>query len=614
MNFIPAQDANPAVRPLGFFRVYIGLTGGFWRGSTAFPAWSLTLSCIALIGLNIAVQLGLNAWNRWFFDALGQKDTSIVVQAIVLFLVILGLSTVIAAGGLVLRMRLQVNWRQWLTMRLTTRWLTEQRFYRLNLAAPELDAPEFRIAEDARIATQPLIDFAFGIASAVLMAIVFFGVLWSSGGSMMVAGYEIHGFMVIAAMIYSAIMTGAMLAIGRPLIVRIEQKNSMEAQLRQDLGRLRENAESIAMVRGEVEEIAGVEARFETVSEAWRSVITRLGGMTLLTNTNTIAAPIVPLLLMAPAYLRGDVSLGGVMQTAAAFVQVQVALNWLVDNYAQIAEWSASAGRVSGLWSALTDLDASIGVDENERISIGESDDGRIHLRSLAVAQHNGKAMIDDADAIIEPGEKILLMGESGTGKSTLIRAVAGIWPWGSGNVLLPAGARIVFVPQKAYLPEGSLRDVLNYPATEAPADDETLTAAMNRCGLRRLTSRLDDVEPWEKILSGGEKQRVAFARLVVQTPDIIILDEATSALDTDSQDSMMELFRKELADATIISVGHRPELADYHTRTLTLTRRDSGVTMSSAEDEARGTRLSRLLRRSMRPRPSPDPSVPAAR
>jgi putative ATP-binding cassette transporter len=580
-------------------RLYCRLTGGFWKGPTAGSAWFFTLSCVVLIGLTIAVQFGLTEWSRYFFDALAQKDSLVVAKAIGVFIVLLAASSLVAAAALAARMRLQAGWRQWLAIRLMLQWLGEQRFYRLSVSAPELDAPEFRIAEDARMATEPIIDLGFGLGSAVVMAAVFLSVLWSSGGSETIGGFEIPGFMVFAAIAYSIVMSGSVLRLGRPLTTRIGRKNIAEAKLRQDLGRVRENAESIAMTRGEADEVIVLRERVGGVALSWRSVIDCIAGMTILTNTNAVAAPVVPLLLMAHQYLAGSVTLGGVMQTAAAFVQVQVALNWLVDNYTRIAEWSASAGRIGGLWTGLSALDESIGDSDDASITIGDSVDGRIHLRALSVARHDGRAMIDETDIVIEPGEKVLLVGDSGTGKSTLIRAVAGLWPWGSGRVLLPAGARIAFLPQSIYLPRGTLREVLEYPSADSPCDDVVLKAAMTRCGLRRFIPRLNETEQWDRILSGGEQQRIAFARLLVQRPDIVIMDEATSALDTDSQDSMMELFRKELSFCTVISVGHRAELAEYHSRTLTLTRNRNGVSMSSRQRDPRARdRLSRLAAR----------------
>ena len=607
---IPVSDPIVPTGSPGILSAYRRLAGGFWKGETAKAAWFLTFCSAALIVLNIAVQAGINKWNGYFFNALDKKDSAIVFQAMLLFGGLALVSTFVAVFSLIVRMRLQVSWRQWLTLRLTDRWLTEQRFYRLSVSAPDIDSPEFRIAEDARVATEPVIDFGFGIATAILTAVVFIGILWSSAGSLTLGGYTIPGFMVFAAIGYSVLMSGSMMMFGRPLVTNIDQKNSAEAKLRQDLARVRENAESIAMIRGESDEISALRTGLDILVASWRGVITQLARMTLLINTNGVMAPVIPLLLGAPNYLNGTITLGGLMQTAAAFVQVQVALNWLVDNYARIAEWLASVGRVVGLWTALSDLDATAG-DEQTRIRFEESEDNTIHIQALSVAQHNGRVVIDEADTSIQEGEKILLSGASGTGKSTLIRAMAGLWPWGSGRVLMPAGSRMAFLPQRAYLPPGTLRQVLEYPAADVAHEDEVLVEALKRCGLARLVKRLDEAERWDQLLSGGEQQRLAFARLLVRKPDIVLMDEATAALDPHSQDEMMSLFREELAFCTVITVGQRPELAEYHDRTLTLTRRESGVRMSAAVSTGNRRRLTNLLRRSLRPRAPRTPAIP---
>ena len=603
-------DTRP--RPPGTVGAYWRLAGGYWQGRTGRMAWMLTLAVAALVIANIAVQYGINRWNAFFFDALEKKQSDIVLSAIGLFAILALSSAAIAVIQLLARMRLQVYWRQWLTERLAERWLGEQRFYRLSIAAPDVDAPEFRIAEDARVATEPVVDFGTGITNAVLTALVFFGVLWTVGGDADVFGFHIPGFMVFAAIAYSVLMSGSMLMFGRPLIARIEAKNAAEARLRAEMGRVRENAESIALIGGEADETRALRGTLQNLVGAWKRQIAQLGRMTWMIGTNWVVAPVFPLLLEAPNYLAGNMSLGALMQTAAAFVQVQVALNWLFDNYPRIAEWLASAGRVTGLWTAFSHLDASVGTDAQDRIVIADSSDGNLRLENLHVAQHNGRVVIDEADTVIVPGDKVLLTGESGTGKSTLIRAIAGLWPWGSGRVLLPPGARVAFLPQRAYIPNGPLRNVLLYPAiNDAAVADRTLIDVLERCGLKRLVPRLDESDRWDKLLSGGEQQRIAFARLLVHKPDIVIMDEATAALDVHSQDSMMELFRHELSAATVISVGHRPELEEYHTRKLSL-RRQASEGASDAE-RARRRKLATLLRRSLRPRPSPDPSHPVS-
>ena len=561
----------------GMLAAYRRLAGGFWRGKSAARAWFFTICCIFLIVANILVQLGINDWNRYFFNALEEKNSTIVFHAMLLFAGLAVLSTVTAVCSLIVRMRLMVNWRRWLTLRLTDRWLAEQRFYRLSVSAPELDSPEFRIAEDARIATEPVVDFAFGIVNAVLMAMVFLGILWSSAGPLSVGGIQIPGFMVIVAIGYSVLMSGSMMVFGRPLIARISEKNSAEAKLRQELGHVRENAESFAMIGGQGDDILVVHVSFNVVLKAWRGVITQLARTTLLINTNGVIAPVVPLLLVGPNYLNGTITLGALIQTAAAFVQVQVALNWLVDNYARIAEWLASAGRVVGLWTALAALDAIAG-DADTRIQIAESEDTSIHIDALSIAQHNGRLEVTEADAQIRGGERVLVSGASVGGESTLIRAFAGLWPWGSGRVLMPPRAGVAFMPRRASLPRGTLREILEHPGSEQPHDEAQLTAALTRCGLRRLTKRLDDTVRWDQVLSAGEQQRLAFARLLLHPPDIVLIDDATAVLDADGQDQMMGLFREELVACTVITVGQRPELAEYHDRTLSLTHRDGGA------------------------------------
>src|SRR5580704_15647944 len=322
------DDKRP--NPKGSVRAYWRLAGDYWKGPTALQAWALTITGLVLVTGNIAAQYGINVWNRTFFNALQQHDQTFAYRAIVLFFVLAFLAALVAVLQLIFRMKLQILWRQWLTRRLVGQWLDEQRFYRLSIAVPELDAPEFRIAEDAKVATEPVVDFGYGIANALLTAVVFFGVLWSAGGSAVFLGWRIPGFMVYAAIIYSIVMSASMMLFGRALIARIEDRNRTEARLRYEMGRVRENAESIAMVGGADDEVKGITSTMQLVTTAWTQVVARQAWLTWLMGGNGVMAPVLPLLLAAPNYLSGEITLGALTQSAAAFVQVQVALNWLV--------------------------------------------------------------------------------------------------------------------------------------------------------------------------------------------------------------------------------------------------------------------------------------------
>ncbi len=551
------------------------LSLGFWLGPTRVKAWGFTLGLFAALLLNLAAAVAVNGWNKFFFDALQYKDEHRILLSIYL---VLGLAVVCALTGALLqqvRMRLQLRWREWLTKTLVRRWMERRRFYQLSIL-DLVDNPEARIAEDGRLAIELFVDFTAGVTNAALTAASFVGVLWFIGGSLTLFGVEIPGYLVIAAVLYSGITSFGVLLIGRPLVARVEQKAAAEADFRYALTRTRENAETIALIGGDEDERVKLDASFDALALPWLKVIGRQTRMMLMSSSNTVLAPVIPLLLGAPKYLAGEMSLGDLMQAAAAFTQVQNALNWLSDNSLRLADWFASARRVAALDSAFRRLDALAEGPGGHAIDLGFSDDGALHLRGLSIAQHDGKVMLADAEVRVPPGEKVLVKGDSGTGKSTLIRAIAGLWPWGSGQILRPRDARIAFMPQRPYIPLGTLRRALDYPHDATPIAPGRTELMLHACGLDHFTARLDEEENWSGILSGGEQQRLAFARVLLKRPDIIIMDEPTSALDELSQTRMMELLRAEVPDAMVLHVAHRPGLDRFHDREIHLKREGS--------------------------------------
>jgi putative ATP-binding cassette transporter len=437
--------------------------------------------------------------------------------------------------------------------------------------------PEYRISEDVRIATESPVEFTVGVVAAFLSAVTFVGVLWYVGGDLSFTWggtrITIPGYLVIASVIYAVLASTVMIFIGRSYVTASEAKAQSEAEMRYALTRLRENGESIALIDGEREEKEGLRAILADVLDRWRAIRKQYMRTTIVAQSSFLLAPVIPVILSAPKYLDGSMTLGQVIQASSAFVTVQTAFNWIVDNYPRLADWTASARRTSSLMVALDGLENAENDTSARRIHMADAPEGvALRLDMVSVALDDGTGVVKDAEVTIAPGERVLIVGESGSGKSTLIRAIAGLWPWGGGEIEIAKGAQLNFLPQRPYVPVGSLLRAAAYPMDEQEIDRKAVIEALKAVGLEQHIERLEeDDEPWEQTLSGGEKQRLAFARLLVHKPDIAVLDEATSALDTASQEKLMNLIRERLPEMTIISVGHRPELEEFHERKLVL-------------------------------------------
>jgi len=555
---------------------------GFWRKGAGPTAWLLTVALIAITLVNLGVQYRINVWYRAMFDALDRKDPSGVLFQSLIFLPLTVANVALAVAALHARMTTQRRWRAWLNGHVLDRWLTGGRYYQLNLIAGDHRNPEYRIADDLRVACDAPVDFAAGIFAAALSAITFIGVLWFIGGALTIhvggRTFAIPGFLVIAAVLYAAVASGSMVVIGRRFVVVSENKNQAEAEYRYAITRLRENGESIALLGGETEERAGLDSAFRTVLKRWRDVLGQWMRTTIVSQTSSAFVPVIPLILSAPKYVEGTMTLGQVMQAASAFVTVQVAFNWVVDNYPRLSDWTASARRVASLLASLERLERADREETTGRITRKESDAAALRLRGLSVTLDDGSAVVNEADVEICPGEKVLVAGESGTGKSTLVRAVSGLWPWGQGEILLRANAKLFLMPQQPYVPLGTLRRAATYPLSPEQVDDQIVRKTLEEVGLGHFIERLDEDTRWENILSGGEKQRLAFARILIHRPDIVVMDEATAALDPPSQEHLMRLILERLPQATVISVGHRPELEAFHNRKLILEYHPEGA------------------------------------
>jgi putative ATP-binding cassette transporter len=608
-----AEDPEQAKRRYLVQRFRIAARS-FWSRKGDRLAWPLSLAVLALILFNVGLQYGINVWNRVIFDALEARDSGTVFFLSAIFVPLAVASVCCGVANVYGRMTLQRRWRAWLTHQVLERWLCGGRYFQLNLVSGDHDNPEYRIAQDLRVATDAPVDFVVGVVSAALSAATFITVLWTIGGALSfhVAGLAITipGFLVLAAVIYSFVASGLMLLIGRRFVTVSESVNQAEADYRYALTRVRENGESIALLGGEEEERAGLDRAFGKVLDEWRKLLGQHMRTTFVSQGSSVLAPVVPIILAAPKFLDGSMSLGQVMQAASAFTIVQAAFGWLVDNYPRLADWSAGARRIASLMVSLDALERAEDGDGMGRIQRNDIEGTAVRLRDLSVTLDDGTAVIDEAEVEIGPGERVLVAGESGTGKSTLVRAIAGLWPWGEGSVDIQSGAKLFLLPQRPYVPTGTLRRAIAYPAAAEQWSTQEIAQVLQQVGLGHLAERIEEEAPWDQTLSGGERQRLAFGRLLLHRPDIIVLDEATSALDPQSQDKLMGLLSSELAHATLVSVGHRPELEAYHSRKIVLERRRGAARFVSDIHLVPRPGRARLISRWLRPRKRRKPAV----
>jgi vitamin B12/bleomycin/antimicrobial peptide transport system ATP-binding/permease protein len=537
------------------------LASGFWTGGSARRAWGLTLGLITCLSLSVGVTLAMNHWHRWFFNALENKQGSTMGVAILVLGAIVATMAAIGVGIVWTRESLQVRWREWLTGQLMTRWLDGNRFYHLGITGTEPANPEYRIADDTRWATELMVDCAIGLFSAVVGATAFIGILWSVGGSLTLpfgqSTVTIPAYMVLAALLYGCCASTIMLFVGRPLVGSVVAKNEAEGQFRFSLMRLRDNAESVALSGGARGEHALASALYAKMVGRWLGIVRQHANLTWITNTSGPLVPIVPLIFATPKYLAGQLSLGEVMQLAAAFVQVQIAISWIVDNYNRIADWYASARRIIELTDACDQVAGRMAAHLAPDVSRSAAQGG-LGVRGLVARDEAGNALSPAVSFKLEAGQQMLLIGPSGSGKTALVRQLAGIWPWGSGQVA--AGARVMVLTQRPYVPATTLRGALLYPHLDlqdgqasAADTNERLMEALGQAGLAHLVGQLDDDVRLDRVLSSGDLQRLGIARVIVHRPDVAVIDEALSAFDDQTQRELLEALKLALPTTSVV-------------------------------------------------------------
>lgn len=561
-------------------RRYARFSGGFWRGATSRLAIGLTVGLGVFLVLRLGVDIGMNRWSRWFFDALERRDAGVAAVAAFAFPLLVFCVAAVGVGIIWMRETLQVRWREWCTARLLDRWLAGKRFYRMRLAPNGMANPEYRISDDVRMATEPLTDLAIGLFTAVLTASAFVAILWTVGGDLdlTIGGASLHvpAFMVIGAVVYGAVVSALMPLIGGSLASAVATRNEAEARFRFDLLNLRENAESIVLADGEAHGRRKLAATYAALAGAWLRVVAQHTKVTWLTNANTAMAPVFPLVLAAPKYLAGELTLGEVMQLASAFAQVQIAIAWLVDHYTRVAEWFASAQRVIELVDELDETDAGAG-SAGALIARLPSDDDSVRLNGLRLVRPTGETVIARAEARLAPGDRIILSGAAGVGKASLMRAIAGLWLSGEGEIFVPKDRAIAYVSANSALQSGRLSDILSYPQSADAHSSAQRLRALEACGAGHLAERLDVQDNWDQAASAREKQRIALARLLVTQPRIVILENAFSCFGASEQIALFDVLARHLPDAILMTTGGAAGLSDLHSRRFVLERNEAG-------------------------------------
>jgi putative ATP-binding cassette transporter len=553
----------------GFLKAFWALTKPYWVSRERGTGLTLLATVVGLALMAVYMEVQFNRWNNDFYNTLQNKDQADFFRELGRFTLLAFTWIIIVVYQRYFQQMLQIEWRTWLTERFLADWLRDQGYYRMQLLNLGTDNPDQRIADDLRLFVDYTLSLSLGLLSAVVTLVSFITILWGLSGAFELWGVNIPGYMVWAALIYAIVGSVLTHLVGRPLIGLDFNQQRFEADFRFSLVRLRENSEGVALYRGEREELAGLRQRFGAVIANWWKLMLKQKQLTWLTSFYGQLAIIFPLVVVSPRYFSGQMQLGGIFQTASAFGQVQGALSWFIGAYGQFALWKATVDRLIGFTQALSKAQAA--EAGGQRIEEGEN----LSLEQLSLELPQGTQLLSDASLEIQPKEDVLVTGPSGSGKSTLFRALAGIWPYWRGRIRLPKGARVLFLPQKPYLPIGSLKRAVAYPDDPAQFSDEQVLAALEAVGLPGFQDRLERSENWAQVLSGGEQQRLAFARALLIKPGWLFLDEATASLPDADQDRLYRLLKERLPATTLVSIGHREALASHHDKRLAFTSRE---------------------------------------
>ena len=546
------------------------LVRSYWRSEERWWARGMLAVVVALSLLQVYMLVLLNQWNNEFYNALQGSNYGSFWPLIGEFTTIAFIYIIVAVYAIYLRQMLEIRWRTWMTKNYLSNWLHKQTYYRLQVTgSADMDNPDQRISDDIGSFISLSLQLSLGVLKQLTTLVAFVFILWQLSGVLDIplgdTVVSVPGYMVFVTLFYSIAGTWIAHKVGKKLIGLNYDQQRYEADFRFSMVRVRENSESIAFYGGEEPEHVTFNERFQRVVTNFWGLMKRTKLLNFYVTGYGQLAIIVPILMVAPKYFEGNLQLGGLMQTISAFGRVQDALSYFVDAYSSIAQYMAVIRRLSGFTAHMEEAEEL--QDDFQREKTGTS----LVLKHIKVDLPNGQPLLQDLSLEISTGDKLLIAGASGCGKSTLLRALAGIWPYGSGEITTPEKWRVMFLPQRPYLPLGSLRQAIYYPQPVPEQETEDIKALLNLFGVSHLADSLDKVDDWSRILSLGEQQRLAFIRILLFKPEIVFLDESTSAMDEDREAEAYDVLSSQLPDTAVVSVGHRSTLRAKHQRELKL-------------------------------------------
>ncbi|PCE24519.1 ABC transporter ATP-binding protein [Paraburkholderia acidicola] len=551
----------------------------YWVSEEWKIAWGLLITIIAINLANVWITVKFNTWNGEFYNMLQAKSVKDFPHLMTVWAFLVAALIVLFVYGRYLRQMLGFRWRQWLTTRYLEEWLGNGVFYRIERDRLA-DNPDQRISDDLQSFATSTLTLTLDFLSTVVTLITFVTILWSLAGALTVTlggmPLVIPGYMVWVAALYALAGSYMTYKLGHPLVAITYQQQKVEADFRFGLIRVRENSEQIAFYDGEQTERASAQNVFQRIRDNWWRVMKYTKRLSFVLSFYGNIALIFPLIVAAPKYFSGAFTLGVLMQIQNAFGTVSDSFSWFINSYGSLVDWRATVNRLrefKRVVHASHLKEATSPATAHGGINLHYVDEDKLTTDGLSLSLPSGAPLSQIRDISIQPGSRWLVRGASGAGKSTLMRALAGLWPFGNGSIDAPVSARMMFIPQQSYMPIGTLKAALAYPSSGDAYSDNEYIEALQACHLADYTGRLEESAHWARVLSPGEQQRLAAARVLLHKPDYLFLDEATSALDTDNEARLYRLFIERLPKAAIISVAHRESLAAFHEETLNVER-----------------------------------------